>query len=58
MAPLEHQEKVLADAGLEGIVACTSSICTIVGSQLTYRGIDIDDLAEHSNFEEVIHLLW
>jgi citrate synthase len=58
MAPLEHQEKVLADAGLEGIVACTSSICTIVGSQLTYRGIDIDELAEHSNFEEVIHLLW
>ncbi|MGH3055212.1 MAG: citrate/2-methylcitrate synthase, partial [Gaiellaceae bacterium] len=42
----------------QGIVACTSSICTIVGSQLTYRGIDIDDLAEHSNFEEVIHLLW
>jgi citrate synthase len=58
MPPLEQQEKVLADAGLEGIVACTSSICTIVGSQLTYRGIDIDDLAEHSNFEEVIHLLW
>jgi citrate synthase len=58
MAPPEQQEKVLAEAGLEGIVACTSSICTIVGSQLTYRGIDIDDLAEHSNFEEVIHLLW
>jgi citrate synthase len=58
MAPPEHQKQVLADAGLEGIVACTSSICTIVGSQLTYRGIDIDDLAEHSNFEEVIHLLW
>ena len=58
MAPLEQQEKILADAGLEGIVACTSAICTIVGSQLTYRGIDIDELAEHSNFEEVIHLLW
>jgi citrate synthase len=58
MPPLEQQEKVLADAGLEGIVACTSSICTIVGSQLTYRGLDIDDLAEHSNFEEVVYLLW
>lgn len=58
MPPLEQQNKVLADAGLEGIVACTSAICTIVGSQLTYRGIDIDELAEHSNFEEVIHLLW
>jgi citrate synthase len=29
-----------------------------VGSQLTYRGYDIDDLAEHSNFEEVVYLLW
>jgi hypothetical protein len=28
MAPLEQQEKVLVDAGLEGIVACTSAICT------------------------------
>ncbi len=58
MPPLEQQEKVLADAGLEGIVACTSAICTIVGSTLTYRGIDIDELATHSNFEEVVWLLW
>ena len=27
MAPLEQQEAVLGDAGLEGIVACTSAIC-------------------------------
>jgi len=25
---------------------------------LTYRGIDIDELAEHATFEEVIYLLW
>jgi len=58
VAPLEQQDKALADAGLEGVVACTSAICTIVGSQLTYRGYDIDDLAEHSNFEEIVFLLW
>jgi citrate synthase len=58
VAPLDQQDKALADAGLEGIVACTSAICTIVGSQLTYRGYDIDDLAEHSNFEEIVFLLW
>jgi citrate synthase len=58
VAPLDQQDKALTDAGLEGIVACTSAICTIVGSQLTYRGYDIDDLAEHSNFEEIVFLLW
>ena len=46
--------------GLEGIVATTSSICYIDGDQgvLAYRGIDIHELAEHSSFEEVCHLLW
>jgi citrate synthase len=46
--------------GLEGIVATTSSICYIDGDQgvLAYRGYDIHDLADHSTFEEVCHLLW
>jgi citrate synthase len=46
--------------GLEGIVATTSSICYIDGEQgvLAYRGYDIHDLADHSTFEEVCHLLW
>ena len=47
-----------ATKGLEGIVATTSSISSIVDGVLTYRGIDIDDLAENATFEEVIHLLW
>jgi citrate synthase len=47
-----------ATKGLEGIVATTSSISSIVDGVLTYRGIDIDDLAEHATFEEVIYLLW
>jgi citrate synthase len=44
--------------GLEGIVATTSSISSIIDGTLTYRGIDIDELAEKSTFEEVIYLLW
>jgi citrate synthase len=49
-----------APKGLEGVVATTSSICYIDGEQgvLAYRGIDIHDLADHSNFEETCFLLW
>jgi citrate synthase len=49
-----------APKGLEGVVATTSSICYIDGEQgvLAYRGIDIHDLADHSNFEETCYLLW
>ena len=46
--------------GLEGIVATNSSICYIDGDRgvLAYRGIDIHELADHSNFEETCYLLW
>jgi citrate synthase len=46
--------------GLEGIVAANSGICWIDGEAgvLSYRGIDIHDLAEHSTFEETTYLLW
>ena len=46
--------------GLEGITAANSSICYIDGDQgvLAYRGIDIHELAVHSNFEECCYLLW
>lgn len=47
-----------ATKGLEGIVATTSSISSIIDGVLTYRGIDIDELAEHASFEEVVYLLW
>jgi citrate synthase len=47
-----------ATKGLEGIVATTSSISSIIDGILTYRGIDIDDLAENATFEEVAYLLW
>jgi citrate synthase len=49
-----------APKGLEGIVATTSKICFIDGDRgiLAYRGIDIHELADHSNFEETCYLLW
>jgi citrate synthase len=46
------------DRGLEGVVACSTAISTIHGSTLLYRGYTIEDLAEHSSFEEVTYLLW
>ncbi len=49
-----------APKGLEGVVATTSKICFIDGDRgvLAYRGIDIHELADHSNFEETCYLLW
>lgn len=47
-----------APKGLEGIIATTSSICSIVDDKLTYAGYEIDDLAENGTFEETIYLLW
>lgn len=47
-----------ATKGLEGIVATTSSISSIIDGVLTYRGYNIDDLAENASFEEVVYLLW
>jgi citrate synthase len=47
-------------AGLEDVVATSSNICFIDGvkGRLLYRGYDIADLAEHSEFAEVAYLLW
>jgi citrate synthase len=49
-----------AGAGLEGIVATSSKICFIDGSQgiLSYFGYNIHILADNATFEEVIYLLW
>lgn len=46
-------------AGLEDVVAATSSICYLDGNRgvLAYYGYDIHDLA-NATFEEVCHLLW
>lgn len=46
------------DKGLEGVVACTTAISSIIDVTLCYRGYIIEDLAEYSNFEETAYLLW
>jgi citrate synthase len=46
--------------GLEGVVAAETQLCDLDGAngRLAYRGYDIADLARHTSFEEVAHLLW
>ncbi len=54
---MTEQEK---HEGLEGVVVANSSLTKIFGDEgrLVYRGISIEDLAEHSTFEEVTKFLW
>jgi citrate synthase len=56
----DRMATAVATKGLEGIVAANSGICWIDGDAgvLAYRGIDIHELAEKSNFEETTYLLW
>lgn len=46
--------------GLEGVIATETSISYVDGEngRLLYRGYDINELAEFSNFEEATYLLW
>ena len=46
-------------AGLEGVVAGRTALSTVgkAGVGLTYRGYNIEDLAEHETFEAVAYLL-
>ncbi len=46
--------------GLEGVIAGTSGLSLVEGDvgRLSYRGYNIDDLVDHSSFEEVTYLLW
>jgi citrate synthase len=51
---------ISAPKGLQDVVANESSICFIDGARgiLSYRGIDIRELAQKSTFEETTYLLW
>src|SRR5580765_5078454 len=48
-----------ATKGLKGVIAADSAICLVDGleGRLIYRGYNIHELADHSNFEEVCYLL-
>ena len=37
--------------GLEGVIAAETKVSSIIDSQLTYAGYEIDDLAENAEFE-------
>lgn len=52
--------KVLAGAGLRGQVAGKTALSTVgkSGAGLTYRGYDVQDLAENCQFEEVAYLIF
>jgi citrate synthase len=49
-----------SSTGLRGIAVGTSSISDVNGEkgELIYQGYNIHNLAEHSNFEEVVFLIW
>jgi citrate synthase len=53
-------EEAKPKAGLQDVVAATSSICYLDGDRgvLAYYGYDIHDLAKGATFEEVCYLLW
>lgn len=46
--------------GLAGVVAAQTALSSVDGTNgvLTYRGINIHDLAGRASFEEVVQLLW
>jgi citrate synthase len=54
----EATERVIS--GLEGVLACESSIAYIDGSipELSFRGYDIHDIAQTLTFEQVAFLIW
>lgn len=55
---MSKKEKSAPGAGLAGVVAGDSAICTVgLGNGLNYRGYSIEELCEHSTFEEVAYLL-
>ena len=53
------EAKKLGGAGLRGQIAGKTALSTVgvSGSGLTYRGYDIQDLADNCEFEEVAHLI-
>jgi citrate synthase len=60
MDKAESRPAAKTGAGLEGVVAAESAIGDVDGLNgvLIYQGLNIHDLAEHSNFEETVYLLW
>ena len=51
--------KKAGGAGLRGQTAGETKLCTVgkIGTGLTYRGYDVDDLADNASFYETAHLI-
>ncbi len=60
MSTLSAEVAAKVARGLEGIVASATELSDVRGNEgkLVYRGYDINELAEHSTFEETVDLLW
>jgi 2-methylcitrate synthase len=56
---MSDAKPISSHEGLRGLSAGSTAICTVgkEGIGLTYRGYDIEDLAENATFEEVAYLL-
>jgi citrate synthase len=56
-AAVDPREQIIR--GLEDVIVCESSVSNVDGQKgiLSYRGYDINDLAEKSTFEETAYLL-
>ncbi|MGH7197598.1 MAG: citrate/2-methylcitrate synthase [Candidatus Omnitrophota bacterium] len=56
---VKEEAQTTFSKGLEDIIAAESGICSIDGrnSKLFYRGYEIHDLVQNSNFEETAYLL-
>lgn len=54
---IDPREQIIR--GLEDVIVCESSVSNVDGKKgvLTYRGYDINDLAENSTYEETAYLL-
>src|SRR5579875_3906531 len=59
MADTDTKPKPKKSVALSGVPAGNTALCTVGqrGNDLSYRGYDINDLAENCSFEEVAHLL-
>jgi 2-methylcitrate synthase len=58
--PTQSKPAPGAAGSLKDVIAAPTAICTIDGlaGKLIYRGYTIEDLAEHTTFDEVVYLLW
>ena len=58
-APSPHPPKPKKSVALSGVTAGNTALCTVgrTGNDLHYRGYDILDIAETSEFEEIAYLL-